>query len=350
MYKRFLLLIAILASLFLIGCNQTKHIHIKCEECGKCTDVNCDGLEEERCQGHQHYIFNLTITDEDNFIYDKTAETSFESGTKIVMHSRPIMDADLAMYINGEFHSIQNTIRVNDEYVWEYSFVMLARDTTIEFKTQTLEYSDVKTILGITSLTREDILRIKYSSSNIEDDNKPKPGTLKLVISIADYEDITSMLEFMKVTVIEDRSDDWQEDAGICNKYSIYTNDKKYDFEIVNGYILVNNKHYKVLGYEPGWNYGDVTFAFNTNLDSYEAYTLDGTKIGDFNGLSEFEFYEIDSPLTGVDDYGYLETEFGIIYIHDAKIFYIKEGENYTYYELVWEWEKDFSDIFNKHN
>ena len=48
---------------------------------------------------------------------------------------------------------------------------MLARDTTIEFKTQTLEYSDVKTILGITSLTREDILRIKYSSSNIEDDN-----------------------------------------------------------------------------------------------------------------------------------------------------------------------------------
>ena len=325
MYKRFILLIAILASLFLIGCNQTKHIHIKCEECGKCTDVNCDGLEEERCQGHQHYIFNLTITDEDNFIYDKTAETSFESGTKIVMHSRPIMDADLAMYINGEFHSIQNTIRVNDEYVWEYSFVMLARDTTIEFKTQTLEYSDVKTILGITSLTREDILRIKYSSSNIEDDNKPKPGTLN-------------------------RSDDWQEDAGICNKYSIYTNDKKYDFEIVNGYILVNNKHYKVLGYEPGWNYGDVTFAFNTNLDSYEAYTLDGTKIGDFNGLSEFEFYEIDSPLTGVDDYGYLETEFGIIYIHDAKIFYIKEGENYTYYELVWEWEKDFSDIFNKHN
>lgn len=44
MYKRFILLIAILASLFLIGCNQTKHIHIKCEECGKCTDVNCDGL------------------------------------------------------------------------------------------------------------------------------------------------------------------------------------------------------------------------------------------------------------------------------------------------------------------
>ena len=158
--------------------------------------------------------------------------------------------------------------------------------------------------------------------------NTPKAKNAKELVV---HEDITSMLEFMKVTVIEDRSDDWQEDAGICNKYSIYTNDKKYDFEIVNGYILVNNKHYKVLGYEPGWNYGDVTFAFNTNLDSYEAYTLDGTKIGDFNGLSEFEFYEIDSPLTGVDDYGYLETEFGIIYIHDAKIFYIKEGENYTY-------------------
>ena len=142
--------------------HQPVHTHTECQECGKCIAKDCDGAEELKCSGHEHHIFKLTIIDEDNLIYDKPTETSCESDTKIVMHSRPILDADLAMYINGEFHSIQNTIIVNDEYVWEYSFIMPERDTTIEFKTQALEYFDVKTILGIPSLTREDILRIIY--------------------------------------------------------------------------------------------------------------------------------------------------------------------------------------------
>ena len=327
--------------------HQPVHTHTECQECGKCIAKDCDGAEELKCSGHEHHIYKLTIIDEDNLIYDKPTETSCESDTKIVMHSRPIIDADLAMYINGEFQSIQNTIIVNDEYVWEYSFIMPERDTTIEFKTQVLEYFDVKTILGIPSLTREDILRIIYHTINLSSD--PIPGSLRIVISTTDYEDITSMLCFLDANVVEDRSNNWQEDAGSCEKYSICTIDKKYDFEIINGYISVNNKHYKLLGYGPGMSYGNITSAFNTNLDSYEAYTLDGTKIGTFNGLSEFEFYEIKAPLTGVDDYGYLETEFGRIYIHDSKTFYIKDGENYTYYKLVWEWEKDFSDIFNKH-
>ncbi len=346
--KMIVAIIFVLVLLFCTGCNNTvEHVHSECEECLKCIAESCDGLDEDKCQGHQQNIFKLTIIDEDSSIYDKPAETSCESDTKIVMHSRPIMDADLAMYINGEFHSIQNTIIVNDETVWEYSFIMPERDTTIEFKTQALEYFDVKTILGIPSLTREDILRIIYHTINLSSD--PIPGSLRIVISSADYEDITSMLCFLDANVVEDRSNNWQEDAGSCKKYSICTIDKKYDFEIINGYITVNNKHYKLLGYGPGMSYGNITSAFNTNLDSYEAYTLDGTKIGDFNGLSEFEFYEIDGPLTSVDDYGYLETEFGRIYIHDSKTFYIKDGENYTYYKLAWEWEKDFSDIFNKH-
>ena len=331
--------------------HQPVHTHTECQECGKCIAKDCDGAEELKCSGHEHHIFKLTIIDEDNLIYDKPTETSCESDTKIVMHSRPILDADLAMYINGEFQSIQNTIIVNDEYVWEYSFIMPERDTTIEFKTQVLEYFDVKTILGIPSLTREDILRITVNSVNLSNTPKPNPipGSLRVVFSSTDYEDITYMLGFLNANVVEDRSDNWQGNTGSCNKYSIYTIDKKYDFEIINGYITVNNKHYKLLGYEPSINYVAITCAFNTNLDSYEAYILDGTKIGDFNGLSEFEFYEIKAPLTGVDDYGYLETEFGRIYIHDSKTFYIKDGENYTYYKLVWEWEKDFSDIFNKH-
>ncbi|MBQ4266825.1 MAG: lipoprotein, partial [Clostridia bacterium] len=182
--KKYLFVFLIL--LLLTGCNfQNSHSHIQCLECGKCIAVECDGLEEEKCQGHQPvhthtecqecgkciaedcdgaeelkcsghqlHIFKLTIIDEDNLIYDKIVETNCESETKIVLHSHPLIDADLAMYINGEFYSIQNSIIINDENVWEFSFVMQGRDTTIEFKTQSLEYVNVKNILGIPSLTR----------------------------------------------------------------------------------------------------------------------------------------------------------------------------------------------------
>lgn len=50
--KKYLLSFLIL--LLLTGCNvQNSHSHIKCQECGKCIAVECDGLEEEKCQGHQ---------------------------------------------------------------------------------------------------------------------------------------------------------------------------------------------------------------------------------------------------------------------------------------------------------
>ena len=184
--KMIVAIIFVLVLLFCTGCNNTvEHVHSECQECGKCIAKDCDGAEELKCSGHEHHIYKLTIIDEDNFIYDKPTETSCESDTKIVMHSRPIIDADLAMYINGEFHSIQNTIIVDDEYVWEYSFIMPERDTTIEFKTQALEYFNVKTILGIPSLTREDILRITVNSVNLSNTPNPNPipGSLRVVFS-----------------------------------------------------------------------------------------------------------------------------------------------------------------------
>lgn len=37
-----------------MGCsNINQHIHIACQECGKCISEDCNGLEEGKCQGHE---------------------------------------------------------------------------------------------------------------------------------------------------------------------------------------------------------------------------------------------------------------------------------------------------------
>ena len=51
-------------------------------------------------------------------------------------YSYPIMDVDLAMYVNDEFYAIQDTIIVDDRYMWKYTFVMTPYDVIIEIKTQ----------------------------------------------------------------------------------------------------------------------------------------------------------------------------------------------------------------------
>lgn len=52
--KKFIIVIVCLILILLTGCVQdSKHSHNSCLECGKCIVEDCNGLEEEKCQGHQ---------------------------------------------------------------------------------------------------------------------------------------------------------------------------------------------------------------------------------------------------------------------------------------------------------
>lgn len=62
--KKFIIVIVCLILMLLTGCVQdSKHSHNSCLECGKCISKDCDGLEEEKCQGHlvghQHIECNV---------------------------------------------------------------------------------------------------------------------------------------------------------------------------------------------------------------------------------------------------------------------------------------------------
>lgn len=80
--------------------------------------------------------FKLTIIDEHDYIYDKPEQQYFTPFTEIKLHSNPIMDADLMMYVNGEFHSKQTSIETDEGYIWEYTFTMPIDEATLEFKVE----------------------------------------------------------------------------------------------------------------------------------------------------------------------------------------------------------------------
>lgn len=80
--------------------------------------------------------FKLTIIDKHNFIFDKPSENEsyFAPNTIIKLHSYPILDADLEMYVNEEYHSKQTSVLINDEYFFEFTFIMPIENVTLTFK------------------------------------------------------------------------------------------------------------------------------------------------------------------------------------------------------------------------
>jgi hypothetical protein len=79
-------------------------------------------------------LYKVTIVDKNNRFFDKPTEAYFKAGARITLHCRPIMDADLVMYINGERVATQYVIDSEDGYLWEYSFVVPAKDVTVTFQ------------------------------------------------------------------------------------------------------------------------------------------------------------------------------------------------------------------------
>ena len=305
------------------------------------TCLVCRETKTEDVNNDIGYACSVTVTGAVDSLIDNIAGV-YTAGTLLEFYAYPIMDADLAMYVNGEFHQIQDTIKIDGEYRWRYSLVLPFEDIVIEFKTVGIEYSDVQTILNIPNLTLEDVVEVRYEHGYIG----VAPGSFTNIAYSTDMEDRSGVLSILEMTVYEDLSNNWQVCGGGYTLYTIFTNDKRYDIEITNDYISINQKHYKYLGEYISFEYpNSQAHSFITYLDSYEAYTLDDVKIGDFTGLSEYEFIEYPyDTIPENEDAGYIETEFGRLYIHSGNIFYIKDNNTFTYYLIVG--EKNFNDIF----
>lgn len=136
----------------------------------------------------------------------------------------------------------------------------------------------------------------------------------------------------------------------------IYENCYWLDTTPISKEIYINNGNYKDINgnyYEllfiPKFSENDEyesSYGFITYQDTFELYTLDGLRLGSFSGLSEYEFIKYSyEHIEENEDFGYIETEFGRIYIHSYDVFYIKDGNVHEFYLITS--ERTFYDLFN---
>ena len=136
MKKAIAIILILFTLLTLFGCNQPA-------DSGDTTtpsksDITA-GSEGEK--GDQSLIpptgtFKLTIEDDRNLIIDKAEDRDsyYAPGTVIKLHSYPICDADLEMWVDGEFFCKQTDVTVNGQFMWEFTFVMPIDPATLTFK------------------------------------------------------------------------------------------------------------------------------------------------------------------------------------------------------------------------
>lgn len=283
--------------------------------------------------------FEVSIIDESNCIIDDLSSDAgmYTPGMLLEFHSHPLTDVDLAMYVNNEFYGIQ----VYGDHMWNYTFVMPSYDVVIEFKISS-GYSDVGNVLNIPNLSVNDIVKVRYERGYIG----VAPGSLTDIAYSTDFEDKNMLLSLLEMPVYEDNTNHWQVTGGGYTLYTIFTKEGRYDIEITNDYILINQKHYRFLGQYIFFEYPSLeAHSYVTYQDTYEVFTMDDVKIGDFNGLSEYEFikYPYDTIFEN-EALGYLETEIGRLYILSENIFYFKDKNTYTYFLVVG--EKNFANFF----
>lgn len=293
--------------------------------------------------------YELSIVDKGNDIIDELSHDSgmYTPGTMLEFYSHPIMDVDLAMYVNDEFYKIQDTIEIDGEYMWKYTFEMPAKDVVLEFKTISIEYTDVRNAFNIPTLSISDIIKVRCERGYIG----VSPGRLTNISYSNDMEDKNMLLSLLETPIYEDLTNNWQIDGGGYTLYSIFTNDQRYDIEITNGYISINQKHYRFLGsYGGSFEYPndeEYLHSFITYLDTATVYRLDwiysdlvyAEKICEINNIGNLEFVECDWSSKNKASHE-IVTEFGSLYIYDGDVFYYDDtyykitNENFSFYEM----------------
>ena len=134
-----------LLSLFLVGCTDEKSepkkvVPNKSESSQSLRDTTSSNTYNQKDFTLVEPVgaWPIHIIDLENHIYDKeqVGVRYYYPGLSVSLHARPIMDVDLAMYVNGTYRCIQTEVTINNETVWEYNFTVEdSGETTLEFKT-----------------------------------------------------------------------------------------------------------------------------------------------------------------------------------------------------------------------
>ncbi len=300
-------------------------------------------------------VYSLTLTGAVEYVIeDITGE--YAENSLIMISTQTLIDADIEVYVNGMKAEKDKTS--NHEGTELFMFSMPSEDAVVEIKVVTSKYftvtlHDLDDYQWVNELDKNNIIKVKYESSAIG----IAPGNLINIVYSTDSEDISKLYDAIILTqYVETDMEYAVMDGGGYRKYEFITDDKTYSVYLSNGFITSQQNHssadvtelkyYKFLGEH--YTFTNPSLECNSFLvynDTYQVYTTeDDTLIGEYEDLQEFEFAPYEGPLVGWETPYYIETQFGRVYIHTKDIIYLKDGNTFTYFQIVG--DKDFSFLF----
>ena len=200
-----------------------------------------------------------------------------------------------------------------------------------------VETTRLKTVLGIGSISYDEVQKVRYEHGALG----IAPGFLINVEYSTAQIDKSALLMFLNTPLYEITDNSWLVCGGGYVRYSITTKDDIIDIYINNRFISLNDKHYLMTGDYVEFKESDLKAnKFVTFQDVYDVYVND-VKVDSQKGVSEFEFVVYDGEAPTNDALGYLDTEFGKMYVYSENDFSLEREDQKKFYLLVG--DKDFS-------
>ncbi|MBO5481249.1 MAG: hypothetical protein J6A63_08695 [Clostridia bacterium] len=135
----------------------------------------------------------------------------------------------------------------------------------------------------------------------------------------------------------------------------IYFNNGIYDGNVTKPELSLL-QYYRVANIPTLEKYSNVknSYSFITYRSTFELFTVDGEKVGEFYGVDKFEFVERgeteipdgETAIPPEDPTHYIVGDIGTMYICSDKVFYMVNNGQRTYYELVGELHFDELDDY----
>ena len=205
----------------------------------------------------------------------------------------------------------------------------------------------------VNKLNVEDIVQVRYEHAYIG----VAPGNFKDISYTTNSVDIENSYRLLFGNLQEISPEEGQVDGGGYVKYDFLTADNgTYSVKVSNNRLYLNDRYYKFAGnFYYKFEHADVNcYSFDTNdiprVEQYEIYTYatESVKVGDYDGLGEFEFCIYDGLLEKAPSY-YVKTAFAVkLLILSGNQFMIENDANTAVYQFTG--EKDFSSLFEDSN
>lgn len=198
----------------------------------------------------------------------------------------------------------------------------------------------------IDELNVEEIVKVRYEQSF----TSVAPGNLKYISYSTDSVDIQGAYRLLFSPLKAITEEESHIAGGRCVQYDFYTTDNVFSITVGTNMVTINGQHYQFVDafyYEFQNPDRDCYSFFTYDMPSYEEYEIytyanESVKIGDFVGLSEFEFCIYDGLIESAPKF-YLKGLLNLLILSNNQ-FMIEGEDEAVIYQITG--EKDFSFLF----